>query len=73
MTNFETTRPLPLGAVTTYRVVNFFDSAIEAVRSVRSTYTTAHALNSLTDYQLEDIGLCRADIASTSKVAARLR
>lgn len=70
MTNFETARPLPLGAITTYRVVSFFDNAIEAVRSMRSTYATAHALNGLTDYQLEDIGLCRGDIASTSKLAS---
>lgn len=69
MTNFETARPLPLGAITTYRIVSFFDAAIEGVRTMRSASATARTLNGLSAYQLEDIGLCRADIPTAARDA----
>lgn len=71
MTNFETARPLPLGAITTYRIVSFFDNAVENMRTARAASATARTLNGLSEYQLEDIGLCRADIPSAARIAAR--
>lgn len=53
----------PLGAATILHVVdafiNFFDSAVERYESRK----TRKILSGLTDAQLEDIGLVRADIA----------
>lgn len=63
-----TSRPVPLGAIATFRVVNFFDNAITHLAALRSTYKTANVLNGLSEQQLEDIGLCRADIANTSRI-----
>lgn len=69
MTNFETARPLPFGAITTYRIVSFFDTAIENVRNKRATSATTRVLNSLSEHQLEDIGLSRSDIPSAARAA----
>lgn len=69
MTNYVTTRPLPLGAISTYRIVNFFDTALETLKTKRFEYKTARALNALSDFQLEDIGLSRGDIERTARIA----
>ena len=53
----------PLGAVTVLRVVDFFISAKNAVLSWNEGRVTRKALSALTDAQLDDIGLTRADIA----------
>lgn len=53
----------PLGAVTVLRVVDFFTSAKAAIVEWNEARVTRKALYELTDVQLEDIGLTRADIS----------
>ncbi|HCE72508.1 DUF1127 domain-containing protein [Ruegeria pomeroyi] len=60
---YTTSTTAPLGAVTVLRVVDFFYSAKEAVASWNDSRRTRKALSVLTDAQLDDIGLSRADIA----------
>ncbi len=62
MAAFETTRTAPLGAITTYRVVQFFSTAFAAVANWNDARVTRNALGKLTDRELDDIGLCRGDI-----------
>ena len=56
------TTAAPFGAVTTYRIVNAFVAAKEAVLEWKDSRVTRKALSGLTDKQLEDIGLSRGDI-----------
>lgn len=62
MATFETTRPAPFGAVTTYRVLSAIDAARIAVIDWKNTRDTRSALTRLSDRELNDIGLSRADI-----------
>ena len=62
MTIVTTARPLPLGAVTVFQVINFFDSAMASVSNWNDTRKTRNALMAISDKQLDDIGLTRADI-----------
>lgn len=52
----------PLGAVTTYRIVSAFSSLKAAVLAWNESRATRNALETLSDAQLEDIGLSRGDI-----------
>ncbi len=67
MAIIETSRPVPFGAVTTFRVVNFFDKMRNAVVQYRSARATEKALRGLSDAQLQDIGLHRSQIASVAR------
>lgn len=62
MAAIETSRPAPLGAITTYRTVNLISNALNAIKVWNDTRITRKALAALTDRQLDDIGLCRGDI-----------
>lgn len=62
MATFETTRPAPFGAITTYRVLSAIDSVRMAVVGWRNSRQTYAALSRLSDRELNDIGLLRADI-----------
>ena len=62
MAAVETTRPAPLGAITTYRTINSLSNAIAAFQAWNDARVTRKALNKLTDRELDDIGLCRGDI-----------
>lgn len=62
MAAFETTRTAPLGAITTYRFIQFVSSAFAAVNNWNDARITRAALGKLTDRELDDIGLCRGDI-----------
>ncbi|MGR3761283.1 DUF1127 domain-containing protein [Roseobacteraceae bacterium NS-SX3] len=53
----------PLGAVTVLRVVNAFYGMKSAIAEWNESRVTRKALSKLTDTQLDDIGLTRADIA----------
>lgn len=59
----ETTRSAPFGAITTYRIVALMERAITAFRDWNDARVTRNALAKLSDRELDDIGLCRADIA----------
>lgn len=58
----ETTRPAPFGAIATYRVISAFGGVFAALVAWNEARQTRAALSKLTDRELDDIGLCRADI-----------
>ena len=62
MAIIETSRPVPFGAVSTFRIVNVFDALLSGIASAYSTYKTEKALRNLSTTQLEDIGLERTEI-----------
>ncbi|MBS9717581.1 DUF1127 domain-containing protein [Pseudohalocynthiibacter aestuariivivens] len=55
------TRSVPFGAITTFRLVHAIENAAEAFASWKAARQTRGALANLSDSQLEDIGLVRAD------------
>jgi uncharacterized protein YjiS (DUF1127 family) len=71
MSVYETNRSVPLGSVTTLRVVSFFERAVDAVAIWRKARATASALSELSDKQLADIGLMRGDISDVADALAR--
>ncbi|WP_037314763.1 DUF1127 domain-containing protein [Ruegeria halocynthiae] len=52
----------PLGAATVLHVVDAFIGSFEKAVAWNESRKTRKALSVLSDEQLEDIGLCRADI-----------
>jgi uncharacterized protein YjiS (DUF1127 family) len=62
MSAFETTRPAPFGATSTYQVIQFVSNALVSVKNWNDARVTRKVLSSLTDRELDDIGLCRGDI-----------
>lgn len=58
----EPTRSVPLGAITTFRAVSFFERTLDAVASWRRSRATYDALSRLSDKQLSDIGLNRGEL-----------
>jgi uncharacterized protein YjiS (DUF1127 family) len=71
MSVYETNRSVPLGAITTLRVVQLAERAIEAFRAWRTARATAESLAELSDSQLADIGLHRGEIAEVALKLAR--
>ncbi len=63
MAAYETTRSVPFGAITTYRFIQFVGTAFAAVAAWNDARVTRNALGKLSDRELDDIGLCRGDIA----------
>lgn len=62
MASYETSRAAPFGAISIFR-------AVQAVSETHANFTawnngrkTRKALNALSNRELDDIGLCRADI-----------
>ena len=66
----DTIRSAPLGAVSTVRIVAFFERAFETFTAWRSARATATALAGLSDKQLADIGLNRGDITEVADTLA---
>jgi uncharacterized protein YjiS (DUF1127 family) len=62
MAAVDTTRPAPFGAITTYRAITGFSRAFSALSTWNDARITRHALDKLSDRELDDIGLCRGDI-----------
>jgi uncharacterized protein YjiS (DUF1127 family) len=62
MSAFETTRPAPFGATSAYQFIQFTSNALAAVKNWNDARVTRKALSSLSDRELDDIGLCRGDI-----------
>lgn len=58
----ETTRPAPFGAITTYRAISSVSGLLAAFAAWNDARVTRNALGRLTDRELDDIGLCRADV-----------
>jgi uncharacterized protein YjiS (DUF1127 family) len=67
MAAVETTRPAPFGAITTYRAITGLSRALGALQAWNDARVTRNALNKLTDRELDDIGLCRGDIAALGR------
>lgn len=67
MAAVETTRPAPYGAITTYRAVNGLSNVMMAFQAWNDARVTRKALNKLSDRELDDIGLCRGDIATLGR------
>lgn len=63
-----TTRPAPLGAITTYRVVTFLASLSGHLAAWNDARMTRKSLEKLSDHELSDIGLCRGDIDDIARV-----
>jgi len=64
MAAISTTRTAPFGAIATFRAVQFLGDVAGALISWNEARVTRNSLSKLTDRELDDIGLCRSDIAS---------
>ena len=56
------TRPAPFGAITTLNFVNVFEGIVKSVSNWNAKRQTRNILASLSDRELADIGLSRADL-----------
>ncbi len=73
MSVLEVVRPVPLGSVTTFRLVSFIERVVVTLSNWRSALATANALNTLSDEQLDDIGLIRGEIADVANTMVARR
>ncbi len=62
MSAFETTRPAPFGATSTYHFIQFVSNVLVSVKNWNDARVTRKVLSTLSDRELDDIGLCRGDI-----------
>lgn len=67
MAYFDHTRPAPFGALTVYRVVNFFDELRMRNRERKLARVTEKALRQISDRELDDLGLGRGTAENTSR------
>lgn len=68
----DTTRVAPFGALTVFRAVTNVEGMWNTLIEWNTRRQTAKALNKLTNRELDDIGLTRADIAMIAgKLPAR--
>ncbi len=66
MSVYETNRSVPLGSITTLRIVNLLERIVNSAVAWRNARATRATLNNLSDLQLADIGLERAEIFDLS-------
>lgn len=62
MATIETNRPVPFGAISTYRVFASLSNVAAGIKAWNDMRLTRKALSRLSDHELNDIGLCRGDI-----------
>lgn len=62
MAAFETTRPAPFGATSTYHFILFVSNVLGTAKTWNDSRVTRKALSALSDRELDDIGLSRSDI-----------
>lgn len=67
MAAYDTTRPAPFGAITTYRAINGVSGLLAAVAAWNDARVTRKVLAKLSDRELDDIGLCRGDIETLGR------
>ena len=67
MAAFDTTRPAYGSVLAVSRIASFFADTIANVVSWNDARVTRNALATLTDRELEDIGLVRGDIDTIAK------
>ena len=70
-TQSVTTRPAPLGAITTFHVTQAVERAFLGFVAWRRARATEKALLKLSDKQLADVGLHRGEIVSLAEDLAR--
>ena len=63
----------PLGADLIYRAVTFVEEAYLDLRALPRTRAVRKALESLTDWELNDLGVVRADIRGIARRVGRNR
>ncbi|WGI22827.1 DUF1127 domain-containing protein [Amylibacter sp. IMCC11727] len=56
------TRPAPFGAIATLNFVNLFENVVASVSNWNAKRKTQNILAALSDRELADIGLSRADL-----------
>ena len=62
MAAFETSATAPMGAISTQGILKFVATHVDALRGWNDRRVTRKALYSLSDRELDDIGLCRGDV-----------
>ena len=62
MASYETSRAAPFGAISIFRAVQSVSETVGAFQAWNNARKTRSALNALSNRELDDIGLCRADI-----------
>ena len=62
MAAYESSRAAPLGAISIFRSVQMFSGAFAAFSAWNDARVTRRALGRLSDRELDDIGLCRAEV-----------
>ncbi len=70
MSVFESNRSVPLGATSTHRLVSLAGRAADALAAWRNARATRRSLLALSDRQLRDIGLGRAQLAGVAEALA---
>ncbi|RUS63222.1 DUF1127 domain-containing protein [Pseudorhodobacter sp. E13] len=68
MAAYETTRTAPFGAIATYSFIRFVSNVANSVIAWNDARVTRNSLGKLSDRELDDIGLTRADIADIAKI-----
>lgn len=68
---FNSSHPVPLGAVSIFRATSFLETAVRALHTWQRVRSTRAALANLSDAQLSDIGITRNDIGQVSGAFAR--
>ncbi len=71
MSFIEPTRSVPLGSITTLRIVSFIERLWDGFIAWRTTRATTKALAALSDAQLSDIGINRGEILELAETLAR--
>lgn len=62
MAAYESSAAAPLGAVSIFRSVQLFSGMFATVAAWNDARVTRKALGRLSDRELDDIGLCRAEV-----------
>ena len=62
MAAYESSAAAPLGAVSIFRSVQLFSVMFASVSAWNDARVTRKALSRLSDRELDDIGLCRAEV-----------
>ncbi len=67
MTIIEATRTTALSTRFSWRLVAFISAAFEAIAEWNDARATRKELYKLSEHELNDIGLCRGDIANIAR------
>jgi uncharacterized protein YjiS (DUF1127 family) len=62
MASYESSRAAPFGAISIFRAVQSVSETVTSFVAWNNARKTRNALYSLSSRELDDIGLCRADI-----------